>query len=69
MPYLKMFSWVPLTMLAVALIMRSIGILPVLQLLLGELFPTDIRPVHVLKFIRIFKYLNIQLYRLQKFTI
>merc|ERR1712062_483331 len=42
-PYLKMFSWIPLIMCIVPMIMRSVGILPVLQLLLGELFPTDIR--------------------------
>ena len=43
LPYLNMFSWIPLAMVVVPVIMRSIGILPVLHLLLSELFPTEIR--------------------------
>ena len=38
--YLISFSWMPLAMLIVALIMRAIGIMPVLRALESELFPT-----------------------------
>ena len=43
LPYLNLFSWMPLAMLIVALIMRAIGIMPVLRALESELFPTEIR--------------------------
>ena len=43
LPYLKMFTWIPIVMLVILVIMRSVGILPVLMLLLSEVFPTEIR--------------------------
>ena len=39
-PNLNYFSWMPLAMLIIALIMRAIGIMPVLRALESELFPT-----------------------------
>ena len=43
LPYLNLFTWIPIVMLVVHVIMRSVGILPVLILLLSEVFPTEIR--------------------------
>ena len=43
LPYLDMFSWMPLLIAIVPAIMRAIGIIPVLHSLLSELFPTEIR--------------------------
>ena len=43
LPYLDMFSWIPLAMVIVPVIMRAAGILPVLHSLLSEVFPTEIR--------------------------
>ena len=43
LPYLESFTWIPIVMLVVHVIMRSVGILPVLILLLSEIFPTEIR--------------------------
>ena len=43
LPYLSMFSWIPLVMVIIPVVMRSIGILPVLHSLLSEVFPTEIR--------------------------
>ena len=41
--YLNSFSWIPLAMVIVPVVMRAVGILPVLHTLLSEVFPTDIR--------------------------
>ena len=41
--YLNTFSWIPLVAFMIAVIARSIGILPVLHSLLSEVFPTEIR--------------------------
>ena len=41
--YLNTFSWIPLVSFMIAVIARSIGILPVLHSLLSEVFPTEIR--------------------------
>ena len=41
--YLNTFSWIPLVSFIIAVIARSIGILPVLHSLLSEVFPTEIR--------------------------
>ena len=43
MPNLDLFSWIPIVMVTVPVIMRAIGILPVLHSLLSEVFPTEIR--------------------------
>ena len=43
LPYLKLFTRIPIVMLVVHVIMRSVGILPILILLLSEVFPTEIR--------------------------
>jgi hypothetical protein len=43
LPYLNDFGWIPLTMMIVMVVARSAGILPVMHVLLNELFPTDIR--------------------------
>ena len=43
LPHLESFSWIPLAMVIVPVIMRAAGILPVLHSLLSEVFPTDIR--------------------------
>ena len=40
LPYLDLFSWIPLAMVITPVIMRAIGILPVLHSLLSEVFPT-----------------------------
>ena len=41
--HLDLFSWIPLAMVIVPVIMLAVGILPVLHSLLGEVFPTEIR--------------------------
>ena len=41
--YLNYFDWMPLTVVILCSILRSIGIAPVLSILLSELYPTDIR--------------------------
>ena len=41
--YLDTFSWVPLASAVIAIGTRSIGIMPVMQSLMSEVFPTDIR--------------------------
>ena len=40
---LNIFNWIPLAMIILCSIMRSSGIAPVLNVLLSELYPTDIR--------------------------
>merc|ERR1711997_284327 len=43
LPHLDSFSWIPLLMVIIPVVMRAVGILPVLHTLLSEVFPTDIR--------------------------
>ena len=43
MSFPDQLSWIPIAVATVPSIMRAIGILPVLYLLLSELFPTEIR--------------------------
>ena len=43
LPHLHSFSWIPLAMIIVPIIMRAIGVMPVLRSLESELFPTEIR--------------------------
>ena len=40
---LQYFGWIPLASITVQIIMRSAGILPVMNTLMNELFPTEIR--------------------------
>ena len=47
--YLNYFGWIPLAVVVFCSIMRSAGISPVLSILLSEVYPTDIRSVHVKK--------------------
>ena len=42
MPYLDHFSWIPLVMMTLLIIMRAVY-LPILLTLIGEIFPTEIR--------------------------
>ena len=41
--YVDTFSWIPLVSFVIAVVARSLGILPVLHSLLSEVFPTEIR--------------------------
>jgi hypothetical protein len=43
LPYLDDFGWIPLVMVITVVVMRAAGILPVMHVLSGELYPTDIR--------------------------
>lgn len=43
LPYLQEFSWVPLVMIMTVITMKAAGILPVLQTLMAEVYPTEIR--------------------------
>ena len=43
LPYLDTFSWIPLFSLIISVIVRSIGMLPVIYLVMSEVFPTEIR--------------------------
>jgi hypothetical protein len=43
LPYLNDFGWIPLVMVIIMVVMRAAGILPVMHVLLAELYPTDIR--------------------------
>ena len=43
LPYLDTFSWIPLFSLIITVIVRSIAILPVIYLVMSEIFPTEIR--------------------------
>lgn len=40
---MESIGWVPLTMIISMVLMRSIGILPVMHVMLNELYPTEIR--------------------------
>ena len=41
--YLSDFSWIPLVMIIIIVIMRASGILPIMYVLMNELYPTEIR--------------------------
>ena len=43
LPYLHKFNWLPMVLITFIWIMRCSGILPVIQTLLSEIYPTDIR--------------------------
>ena len=43
LPYLSTFSWIPLAMIVIIVIMRASGILPISHILMNELYPTEIR--------------------------
>ena len=42
-PYLDTFSWIPLVTMIIPVLVRAIGILPVIHSLISEVFPTEIR--------------------------
>ena len=41
--YLSDHSWIPLVMIIIIVIMRASGILPIMYVLMNELYPTEIR--------------------------
>ena len=42
-PYFQKFNWLPMVLITIIWIMRCSGTLPVIQTLLSEIYPTDIR--------------------------
>ena len=43
-PYFQKFNWLPMVLITIIWIMRCSGVLPVIQTLLSEIYPTDIEP-------------------------
>ena len=44
---LENFSWIPLVFIGILIITRGVGIMPVLHILMNEMFPTDIRTLSI----------------------
>ena len=44
---LEKFSWIPLVFIGTLIITRGVGIMPVLHILMNEMFPTDIRTLSI----------------------
>jgi Sugar (and other) transporter len=47
MTFLDSMGWLPLAVITVILTCHALGCLPVIHVLAGELYPTDIRPLGV----------------------
>ena len=44
---LEKFSWIPLVFIGTLIILRGVGIMPVLHILINEMYPTDIRTLSI----------------------
>ena len=45
--YIKSLGWIPIVFIGLLILVRGIGIMPVLHILLNEMFPTDIRTLSI----------------------
>ena len=45
--YIKSLGWIPIVFIGLLIVVRGIGIMPVLHILFNEMFPTDIRTLSI----------------------